>query len=218
MVLFWLWKAWKTNFIPKALKVGCLLFVKCWIFYVKLLFKTVNKWLRNKSANDSFLETKRSLNRFVIAFRVSLILKKLRLHREKLQNFSVTLILREIKVGESRASKIAILTNWEALNFTFCDFLHFLNIEVYQINKIQSPKIIQIAVIELLDSPKLISRKIWVTEKSWNSQKLINHHFIPIYWLIIFLIIHTSHVFDRLKFMKPSFDEIFQNKSNFLNY
>ena len=39
----------------------------------------------------------------------------------KLQNFSVTQILREIKVGESRGSKSA---NLEALNIDFNEFLH----------------------------------------------------------------------------------------------
>ena len=40
------------------------------------------------------------------------------------------------------------------------DFLHFLKAAIYQIT----------AVLELLDSPILISRKIWMTEKSWNFQ------------------------------------------------
>ena len=43
----------------------------------------------------------------------------------KLQNFSVTQILREIKVGKSRVSKSAILTHLEALNFDLYEFLHF---------------------------------------------------------------------------------------------
>ena len=50
----------------------------------------------------------------------------------KLHNFSVTHILREIKIGESRVSKSVILTNSEALNFEFYVFLHFLKIEMYQ--------------------------------------------------------------------------------------
>ena len=43
-------------------------------------------------------------------------------HMCKLQNFSVTQILREIKVGKSGASKIVILTDLEALNFDTCAF------------------------------------------------------------------------------------------------
>ena len=45
----------------------------------------------------------------------------------------------------------------KALNFDFYVFLHFLKAEIYQINNIESPKIAKTAV---LDSPKLISRKI----------------------------------------------------------
>ena len=55
------------------------------------------------------------------------------------RNFSVTQILREIKVGKFRISKSAILTNWEALNFDFCNFLHFLKADSYKINKFQCP-------------------------------------------------------------------------------
>ena len=36
--------------------------------------------------------------------------------------------------------KIAILTHAEALIYDFYQFLHFLKAEIYQINKIQSPK------------------------------------------------------------------------------
>ena len=43
----------------------------------------------------------------------------------KLQNFSVTQILREIKEGESKVSKSAILPHWEALNFDFLNFAFF---------------------------------------------------------------------------------------------
>ena len=74
-------------------------------------------------------------------------------------------ILREINFGDSRSAKYAILTNLEALNFDFYEILHFLKAEIDQIHKFQSPKM---AVIELLDSPKLISRKIWMTKKSSN--------------------------------------------------
>ena len=58
------------------------------------------------------------------------------------------------------SAKSAILTNFEALKFDFYAFLHFLT-------KFRAPKIVK-AVFEFLDSLKLISRKIWMTEKSWN--------------------------------------------------
>ena len=52
--------------------------------------------------------------------------------------FSVTQILREIKVGMSRVTKFAILTFFEDQNFDFYEFLHFLKAEIYQISKLQS--------------------------------------------------------------------------------
>ena len=51
----------------------------------------------------------------------------------KLQNFSITQILRKIKDDESKS---AILIKLEALNCNFYKFLHFLKPQIYQI---QSP-------------------------------------------------------------------------------
>jgi len=50
----------------------------------------------------------------------------------KLQNFSDTQILREIKVGESRVLKS---TYWKALNFDFYEILYFLEVDICQIYK-----------------------------------------------------------------------------------
>ena len=64
--------------------------------------------------------------------------------------------LREINFGDSRSAKFAIMT-----------ILYFLKTQIYQITKILSPlKLHKMAFLELLDSPKLISRKIRMTEKS----------------------------------------------------
>ena len=52
-------------------------------------------------------------------------------------------ILREINSGNSRNAKSAILTQLEALNFDFYEFLYFLKAEIYQTDRIQSPKICQ---------------------------------------------------------------------------
>ena len=78
----------------------------------------------------------------------------------KLQNFSVTLILREINFGDSKSAKYAILSQLEALNFDFYDFVHFLKVENYQINKMRAFEIAKMAVFLLPQSLKLISRKI----------------------------------------------------------
>ena len=65
----------------------------------------------------------------------------------KFNDFSIAQILREIKFGDSRSAKSAILTHLEALNLNFYDFFPF-----------RAPKIAKVAFIELLDSPNLISR------------------------------------------------------------
>jgi len=55
-------------------------------------------------------------------------------------DFSFTQFLREINFYDSRSAKSAISTQSEALNFDFYEFLRFLKAEIYQINKIHSPK------------------------------------------------------------------------------
>ena len=78
----------------------------------------------------------------------------------KFHDFSITQILREIKFADCGSAKSFILTHSEALNFDFDEFLPFLNAEIDQTNQIQSPKTAKLAILELLESPKLISRKI----------------------------------------------------------
>ena len=78
----------------------------------------------------------------------------------KFKDFSVIQILRETNFGDSKSAKSAINTHLEDLNLAFYEFLHFLEAGIYQINKIQSPKMAKTAVLELQSSPKLISRKI----------------------------------------------------------
>ena len=59
-----------------------------------------------------------------------------------------------------RVSKTAILTILEALNVDFGKFLNFLKPEIHQNLKSRASKTGKIADFELVDSPKLISRKI----------------------------------------------------------
>ena len=56
-----------------------------------------------------------------------------------LQNYSITHILREIKVGVYKVSKTAIFINNEALNLDFYEILHILKAEISQINQILTP-------------------------------------------------------------------------------
>ena len=62
--------------------------------------------------------------------------------------FSVTQILREIKIGGSRVFKTAILKH-------FYERLHFLKPKSYHIKKLRGPKLAKMAAaLHLLDSPK----------------------------------------------------------------
>ena len=59
----------------------------------------------------------------------------------KFLDFSITKIIREINFGDSRCAKSAILTHFAALYFAFYEiFAHFSKAEIYQSNKIQSPR------------------------------------------------------------------------------
>ena len=58
----------------------------------------------------------------------------------KLHDFSITQILREINVGDSKSAKSDFSTNLETLNFDFFAFLPSLKAGIDQSNKIQNPK------------------------------------------------------------------------------
>ena len=67
----------------------------------------------------------------------------------KFRDFSISQILRETNFWDSRSAKSAILTHLEALNFNLEEFLHFFRAGIFKINKIQTPKLAQTAVLEL---------------------------------------------------------------------
>ena len=75
----------------------------------------------------------------------------------KFHDFSTTQILREITLGGSRSAKSAILAHSEALNSDFCEFLHFLKAEIYHLTKFIALKWQMMAVLQLLQSQKLVS-------------------------------------------------------------
>ena len=62
-----------------------------------------------------------------------------------------------------------ILRHWLLI---FVDFCTFSRLRFTKLSKFRVPKTTQTAVLELLDSPKLISRKIWMTEKSYEIEIL----------------------------------------------
>ena len=82
----------------------------------------------------------------------------------KFQDFSVTQILREINVGESRNSKTAVFAILE-----FWQFSKFQITKSAKINENQNSasKSVKVADFALLETPKIISNKTCVVEKSW---------------------------------------------------
>ena len=74
--------------------------------------------------------------------------------------FCIIQILREINFTDSGSAKSVILTHFEALNFDFHEFLHFLKAAIYQMNKFTALQMVKMAVFALLKSSKMISRKI----------------------------------------------------------
>ena len=84
--------------------------------------------------------------------------KKERESEVRVEYHEFSQILREINFRGSRSAKSAILTHLQALNLGFLyEFLAILKAEIYQKTNSEHPKT---AVSELVDSPKLISRKI----------------------------------------------------------
>ena len=63
----------------------------------------------------------------------------------KFHDFSITQILRGIKFEYSGNAKSAIVKHLEAMNFEFHELLQLMKAAIYQIDKIQSPKIAKIA-------------------------------------------------------------------------
>ena len=79
----------------------------------------------------------------------------------KLKEFSAIQILRRNNLKESISPKTAFLAIIGALNFVTCvKFQPFKKCKNESKSKFQSPKICLLADFALLESPKLISRKI----------------------------------------------------------
>ena len=88
---------------------------------------------------------------------------------------SASLILRVIMWGHFRVSKIAIFCSFLLLWILILDsFTPRKNAKFHQVSKFRVSKNVKMAVFESVDSLKLILRKIWVVEKSWNSHTVYN--------------------------------------------
>ena len=84
----------------------------------------------------------------------------------KFHNFSITQILREINIWDSRSAKYTILTHLEALNVYFHDFLQFMMAQFTKLAKLKPLKLQNGSFGASKFSPKFISCKIRVAEKS----------------------------------------------------
>ena len=58
----------------------------------------------------------------------------------KFHDFSIAQILRETEFEDSSSAKSQTITHLEAVNLDFYEFLHLLEVEIDQMNKIQNPK------------------------------------------------------------------------------
>ena len=63
----------------------------------------------------------------------------------KCHDFSIAQILREINLGHTRSAKCVIITQLEALNYDFYEFLHFLRAEKCQKLKFSASKTAKMA-------------------------------------------------------------------------
>jgi len=118
----------------------------------------------------------------------------------KFHNFSLTQIIREINFWDSRNAKSDILTYLQVL--IFMNFCIFWRLEFTKSTKIRAPEIAKTAVLLLLDSPKLISRKIWMTEKTWNFHTvwpLPDVYNVGLFWVNDC----ARSIIEGLKFQRP---------------
>ena len=100
---------------------------------------------------------------------IHIILAKLAKKTSQCGNFMIYQSLRffrEINFWDSLRSKYAILTHFEALYLYILNFCTTWRLKFTKLAKFWAQLLQKTAVIYLQDSPKLISRKIWVTNKT----------------------------------------------------
>ena len=92
----------------------------------------------------------------------------------KLQNFFTTRILREINLEDPTSSKTAISTILEPLTFILANFwLQKMPKNQQNLNS-NTQNCQKGNYVGLLETRKLISRKIWEAEKAWNFHTLFS--------------------------------------------
>ena len=90
-------------------------------------------------------------------------------HSGNYRNFSVTQILREIKVDDLEYQNLPFSYIERLWNLKLMIFCTFWRLNVTKFTKFRGPKIAKTEVLGLIDYLESISRKIWVTENCENS-------------------------------------------------
>ena len=83
---------------------------------------------------------------------------------QKFHDFSTTQILHQINFGDCGSAQSAKLTHLEAPNFDFMNFCTFKRLKIIKVTQFRGHKMVKMAALELLNSSKLISREIRMTE------------------------------------------------------
>ena len=105
---------------------------------------------------------------------------------QKFQSFYAGQILRQINFRHSRSSKLAffaILRDVNLVNVVNCNLPNMQN-------QTSKPRNVLKRQILSLRSPTMISRRIWVTEKSWNFHTV---HLIVIFYVKSILVNFLDH-------------------------
>ena len=110
-------------------------------------------------------------------------------------NFSIFLLLRFyvkliMKIEGSNSSKTAIFAIWEALNSVMANFSPQTLQKIIKI-EIQTLKIVKIAIFQLVQIKKFISRRIWMAEIFWDFQTVVYVNFAYFSWFWV----KTLHFF-----------------------
>ena len=113
--------------------------------------------------NNASKTTKIITNKFTenIKYDSSIIKSKVSHTVWKFNNFSVTKILREINFRDSKSPKTAVSCHFRSCEFcTFGEFQPSKSEEIHKKSKFRASKCVKTADFALLESLKLISRKI----------------------------------------------------------
>ena len=147
-------------------------------------------------SEESFSQKKFSFPIFYVKLIFNLIEELRHSHSMEISRFFCDSILREISFRESRRSKSTIFAILRFLNFATLVNFSFQKVQKFIKNQNSEP--LKKKILQLLESQKLISRKIWVIEKSQNFHTVLWNQFWLIKWFLTYWIIDVSHFLDPI--------------------